>query len=179
MKILHIITILTTLACHTFAGNTDSLKVNISKKHITIGNAIVSAQTPISKVIALLGKPSRVLKVANVDRIYIYDSLGLTFDIDKTTEKKVHQITVSFYPKGNNRIAQGTYQGVLILDAMKVTAQTNSTQIAKYTLIKDFNCFSAMCSSAVSKTMMNVIMDFMDDKRNKLMSISFVMEQKK
>lgn len=159
-----------------YAGASDSLKVNIRKNTISIGSTLIQSQTPIGKVIEALGKPSRILSVAKTERVFIYDSLGLTFEIGKSAERKVERITVSFNPKGNNRIAQAAYKGVVMMDGLRVTPSTTSVQVTQKTPIKDFNCFSTICSSVVSKVMLNLNMDFTDEKQDKLMDLIFILK---
>lgn len=176
MKKLGLVICLLWCSAAAYAGINDSLKVNIRKNTVTIGSKVIQSQTPISKVIEALGKPSRILSVAKTERVFIYDSLGLTFEIGKNAEKKVERITVSFNPKGNNRIAQTAYKGVVMMDGLRVTPGTTSVQVAQKTPIKDFNCFSTICSSVVSKVMLNLNMDFIDEKQDKLMDLIFILK---
>lgn len=158
------------------AGTLDSLKADIKKNAIEVKGLSIQAQTPISKVIALLGKPSRVLLVAKKERIFIYDSIGLTFETGKDAAQKVERIVVSFNPKGNNRIAQASYKGVVMLGGLRIVPTTTSAQIAQKTPIKEFNCFSNICSSVLSKSMLNLIMNFTDDGQKKMMDIVFIIK---
>ena len=158
------------------ASNADTLKANVKKNSIEIKGTTLEVQTPINKVITLLGKPNRILAVAKKDRVFIYDSLGLTFEVGKDAAQKVERIIVSFNPKGNNRIAQSAFKGVVMINGLRMTANTTSALVAQKTPLKDFNCFSTICSSVPVKASLNLIMDFTDETQKKLMDLIFIMK---
>jgi hypothetical protein len=146
-----------------FAQKSDTITFSSKPQGIQINKFKISTSTKISELISYLGKPSRIEKVAGVDRHYIYDEIGLAFDGGKSGN--VETVTITFNPDGDRKTANGIYKGVAKLDGYLLNENTTSDDIKNSTKLKTITCMGeSMCVSKPEKGIMAILIGYNDKK---------------
>ncbi|MCU0422663.1 MAG: hypothetical protein MUC81_07600 [Bacteroidia bacterium] len=161
---------LTCMVCAAHAS--DTLKVNGAKKTISYGKLTITGSTTIKQIMDRIGKPSRIYKMAGVDRIYVYDSLGLSFDIGKNKTQMVEQVYITMQSLKDKRHANLNFKGVLMIDGILINAQSGDKIITSKTSFKELNCFSSLCASN-NGSGFSASFNFTNETRNQLAIITF------
>lgn len=147
----------------TFAQKSDTLTFTTKPQSVLLNKFKISSTTKISELTAYLGKPSRIEKVAGVDRVYIYDEKGLAFDGGKSGN--VESITLTFNPDGDRKTASGIYNGPAKVDGYLLHANTSADDIKKSTNIKTITCMGAsLCVSKPEKGIMVIMIGYNESK---------------
>jgi len=161
-----------------YAAKVDSIVVEVSKRTIKLGSYVISTNTTIDQVMKQLGKPNRIEKLAGTDRYFIYDSLGIAFDIGRNADKKIDAFFVTFNQDKDTKKAKQKFTGVLMLDNYKITASTTSTNITDNTQIKQLNCFSTLCASMPDANSTTLTIGYSAEDRKKITQIGFGWKRK-
>lgn len=129
-----------------FAQKADSLKVASDKQVVTLGKHTILSQTKIEDLLKWMGTPSRIEKAGGMDRYYVYDNLGLSFDAGK--KGVVEAVYVNYNWDKDKKAAQESFKGVLLMDNYLVNATTKADDIKSKTHVKDIVCLGpTMCIS--------------------------------
>jgi hypothetical protein len=143
------------------AQTIDTIKINTSKQEILIAKHIVTSATTIEEITKLLGPAERIEKVGGVDRHYIYDKLGLSFDGGK--KGKVEAVMINYNHDGDKKAAKEKFTHTLMIDKLTATEKTTAENVKQNTNIKEISCVGAiMCVSDPKKPGIALLMGFND-----------------
>jgi hypothetical protein len=77
----------------------------------------------------VLGKAERTIKVAGVDRVFIYDSQGISFTLAEGTDT-VQDIALMYIPGTSRKEAKETYKGKVFINGTEVNAGSSPDEIS-------------------------------------------------
>lgn len=146
MKKLAIVALLVLGLNTANAQGADGVVIDSAKQNVTVGKDKVSAKTKAIDLAKILGATPRVVQVAGRDRYYIFDELGLSFDVN--AKGTVDGIIVTFNYDKDKSAATGTFTKALTIDKLAITASVSADDIKKGTKIKSLVCMGP--SSCVS-----------------------------
>lgn len=128
----------------SFSQNFDSIRVHILKEEIIIDNLTINKKTKIDQVIKIFGKAERVVEHNGQERILIYDSKGVAFNLRDGGDRQISAVTITYTYDNDENVASGKYTGKLIIDQLEVTEFTPADTINEKT---DLNllCMRSRC----------------------------------
>ena len=152
---------LCTISC-ALTQEVDTIKVNSEKQVVVIDEIILSSKTKIEEVTILLGTPTRIEKIADIDRYYIYDKLGLSFDVGKNST--LEAVIVNYNWDKDKKAANGTYNGVLLIDNFLINDKSKVDDIKIKTKLKDIICLGPkMCMTKPSQSSLALLLGYNDE----------------
>lgn len=158
------------LCSSLIAQKVDTVKVLTDKQQIILGEKLIGSGTKVTDVVNVLGTPSRIEKIAGIDRHFIYDGLGLAFDGGK--RGIVEAITFNFNWDQDKKVAQETYKGILLVDNFSINETTKTNDINTNTKIKDVVCIMpTMCMTKPAPGKMVLLLGY--TKEAKITQITF------
>lgn len=148
-----------TISC-ALTQEVDTIKVNSEKQVVVIDETILSSKTKIEEVTKLLG--TRIEKIADIDRYYIYDKLGLSFDVGKNST--LEAVIVNYNWDKDKKAANETYNGVLLIDNFLINDKTKVDDIKIKTKLKDIICLGTkMCMTKPSQSSLALLLGYNDE----------------
>lgn len=166
MNFKNILTILFCVFASAFAkaASYDTIRINSVQHTISVGSLMISKDSSITALKAILGTPSKVTPIMEVDRRFVYDELGLSFEA-KEDGKTFAAITINYNWDGDKKVASGRYKGVLIIDGQVMNEGMSGKDISANTKIKGLNCIGEMiCMTDPKQGGIMVLIGFKDKK---------------
>jgi hypothetical protein len=143
----------------------DSSKIVSLSQSIVISSYQIAADSTIKSVVSHFGKPDRIEKVGGMDRMYVYDQLGFSFDAGQTGIK-VEAVIFNFNWDNDKKCAKSAYAGVLLLDGYELSESTTSEEIRTHTDKKDIKCLGELlCMSNPTNEGLAFMMGFSAEKK--------------
>ncbi len=140
------------------AQETKQFNVSITSKSIKINDYEITNKTSRAEIISLLGEPNRIKKnILDVEQNLIYDSLGLSIELDKETHL-VAAISVNYNWDNDEKMAKLTFTGILKIDNLQINDATTTENIKKETTYKEIICLGEMlCMTQPGKEVLLVV----------------------
>jgi len=123
-----------------FAQSNDSLKVNSITQEIKYKNQIISASISMADVIKRIGSPDRIAQIDHKDRYFIFDKIGMTFDVNQSG--LIDALIINFNSFSGNNSPKKKFKGTLVIDSMVVVESSTVIEIKSRTKIKNMLCIS-------------------------------------
>lgn len=151
------------------AATIDSISVNSKLKQVTLGSLVIAKDSTMNSVVKLLGSPSRIEKTAmGIERTFVYDELGISFDLDREG-KKIEAVIINYNWDEDKKAAKSMYKGKLSLDGYTITELTKSTDINANTDVKNMTCFGeSMCMTPPGKNTLVILIGYKDAKMTQI-----------
>lgn len=139
-----IIAFLLLISSASLAQKFENIKVNVGKEEIVVDKVTIKKNTKIDEVIKVFGKAERVVQKAGQDRIFIYDSKGIAFNVKAGGSRMIESITITYTYDDDKNVASGKYAGKVIIDQLGVTENTTTAEINEKTAL-ELQCMGTMC----------------------------------
>jgi hypothetical protein len=118
------------LFCGSLFAQTTPLRIdsNVDKGSITINTTTFHAKSTLEAYEKVLGKATRIEKVAGKDKIFAYDALGIALSL-KANTNLVQEVYLTYFDDGDKRTARSTYSGTLQINGKVINTTDDHEKI--------------------------------------------------
>lgn len=153
------------------AKTSEQFDILITSNSIKINNIEITNKTSKAEILSLLGEPNRIKKnILDVEQNLIYDSLGLSIELNKETHL-VEAVIVNYNWDNDEKMAKLPYIGTLKIDGYLITDLVKTNDLKKETSFKEIICMGEMLCMTKPGKDVSLIIGYNNDK--KLTQIGF------
>jgi hypothetical protein len=154
-----------------------TIKVNGFMQEISINDTKITRTTNIEKVVEVLGQPDRKVSKGKLRLYYIYDQLGLSFEVNNTELKTIAGMQINFLEEESEKAAKGAYQGMLVVDEFSVKGTTPTEEFKLRTSFKKMTCMANFCTTDPTEPGMACMLTIVKNNPTPLGQIVFAFKQ--
>ena len=112
------------------AQGTITINIDVANGTLVINSTSFGLNSTREEYEKVLGKPERIEKVIDKDKILAYDKAGISLAL-QTGTNKVQEVYITYIADDDKKAATGTFKGNLEMNGKPVTTQTTAKEIEK------------------------------------------------
>lgn len=158
------------ISCYSFSQSNIGFDLKISSKKIIFNNVEINKNTTKADIVKLIGLPNRTKSIGGTERYLIFDSLGLSVELNKETSN-VSAFIICYNWDEDEKMAKMKYSGSLMIDDFILGDSTTSNEIKKNTTFSGIMCIGEVLCMTKPGEGVNLLIGY--NKTQKITQIGF------